>query len=346
MKPYVVVTGGAGYIGTHTIVDLVGHGYQVICIDNFSRSNPLVVPRLQKLVGSAVQFITADLTHSDKLDDLFNQIAPVESIIHFAAFKSVPESVIDPFLYYHNNISSLLNVIQTGSKYGLKNLVFSSSCSVYGDIDRLPVSESTPLSEPKSPYAASKVFGERILSDSSVAYNLNAISLRYFNPVGAHESGLIGELSINPPDNLFPIITSTLIGNREKLYVFGSELPTRDGTCIRDYVHVSDIAHAHTLALDRISGNSCSYDVINLGTGNGISVLEAISAFEKVSSKQLNYEFAPPRQGDVVSIFTDSSKAQALLNWSPTRDLNQMVASAWNWELQLLSSFGQQKKHL
>lgn len=337
MKHTVVVTGGAGYIGTHTIVDLVSHGYNVICIDNFSRSNRLIIPRLQQLVGTSARFITADLTDVAKLDAVFREIAPVVSIIHFAAFKSVPESLADPVLYYHNNISTLLNVIRLGCQYGLKNFVFSSSCSVYGDIESLPVSESTTLSDPKSPYAATKVFGERIVLDSSNAYGFNAVSLRYFNPVGAHESGLIGELSSNPPDNLFPIITSNLSGRRSKVLVFGSDLPTRDGTCIRDYVHVSDIAKAHTLALDRLSCTSYNYDQINLGTGRGITVLEAIHAFENASSKQVNYEFAPPREGDVVSIFTDSSKAHSVLNWSPTYDLHDMVSTAWNWELQISS---------
>lgn len=251
----------------------------------------------------------------------------------------MPESVKDPLLYYHNNFVSLLNIINCIREFKIPSLVFSSSCSVYGDIQKLPVTEETPLSYPKSPYAYTKVVGEKIVADSCKAYGFNAINLRYFNPVGAHKTALLGELPLQRPDNLLPVIMQTAVGRIPKLTVFGGDLSTRDGSCIRDYVHVSDIARAHVQALNFLSGKKQMCDVINLGTGNGVSVLEAVHEFESISGKKLNYEIGSPREGDVIEIFSDASKALSLLGWKAEYDLTQMVETAWNWQKHLEANY-------
>ena len=271
---------------------------------------------------------------ANQLESVFKQ-HQLSGIIHFAAFKAVGESVEQPLKYYHNNISSLINVLDLSKKFNVKNLIFSSSCSVYGNIERLPVDENTPLPKAESPYAYTKQIGEIMIHDvCKINPEFNAISLRYFNPVGAHVSGMIGESAINKPNNLVPIITGTAIGKLNQLTVYGNDYPTRDGTCIRDYIHVTDIARAHVLAIDKLLHEkpSINYDVINLGSGNGISVLEMIDAFEKISDTKLNYTFGPRRPGDVIAVYADNTKARKLLNWKCEFDVHDMMETAWRWE--------------
>jgi UDP-glucose 4-epimerase len=257
-------------------------------------------------------------------------------VIHFAALKSVPESVADPELYFHNNNESLKNILSCIKEFGIKNFIFSSSCSVYGNIDKLPVNEATPLQEAESPYAQTKKDGEKILAEfSKLNPAVHSIALRYFNPVGAHKSGLIGETPIGKPDNIVPAITQTAIGKLQQFNVFGNDYKTRDGSCIRDYIHVSDIANAHVLALQSLFDGKIknNFEIINLGTGNGVTVLEAISAFEKASEKKLNYKIAPRRAGDVEAIYSDSTKARTMLGWTPKYDIAQMMETAWKWQM-------------
>lgn len=336
-KPLIIVTGGCGYIGSHTLCELIDAGFDVVSIDNLSRSSELVLSFVEKITGQKVRNYDIDLCDAAAVETVFQEIGEAEGLIHFAAYKSVPESVAAPEAYYHNNIASLVNVLVACAKHKVENFVFSSSCSVYGDITFLPVSETTPLSAPKSPYAATKVMGETIVKDICAAHHLNAICLRYFNPVGAHPSGLLGEMPLRTPDNLVPVITQTAIGKRPSMRVFGGDLPTRDGSCIRDYVHVLDIAHAHVLALQQLQTKEQHYDIVNLGTGAGVSVLEAINMFEEVSGEKLNYEIAPPREGDVIEIYSNVEKASNVLGWGPKYSLRDMMSSAWKWELQLAS---------
>lgn len=334
-KPFVIVTGGAGYIGSHTVVELLENGFDVVSIDNYSRSLSRSLELIQEITGYQVKNYELDLCDRQEVGKVLHELKAAAGIIHFAAFKSVPESVAQPELYYRNNLFSLVNVLNSARENGIDNFVFSSSCSVYGDIEQLPVSESTPLSAPKSPYAATKVMGEQIVRDICQAHAINGVCLRYFNPVGAHPSGLLGEMPLKAPDNLVPVITQTAIGKREKMMVFGGDLPTRDGSCVRDYVHVVDIAHAHVLALKYLQGKRALFDIINLGTGAGVSVLEAIRTFEQVSGVKLNYEVGAPREGDVVEIYSDVKKSLALLGWQPKYTITDMMASAWKWEQNL-----------
>lgn len=335
MQNLIVVTGGCGYIGSHTIIELLKQGLNVVSIDNFSRSSPGALEHIRNVTGRAVKNYDVDLCVRQDVDRVFAEIGTVTSLIHFAAFKSVPESVGNPELYYRNNLTSLLNTLTAGIKAGVRDVVFSSSCSVYGNIAQLPVSEATPLSPPNSPYAATKVMGEQIVSDICRAHKVNAICLRYFNPVGAHPSGLIGEMPLRPPDNLVPVITQTAIGKRETMTVFGGDLQTRDGSCIRDYVHVVDIADAHVLALQYLRDHEDVFDIVNLGTGCGVSVLEAIRTFEEISGQKLNYSVGAPREGDVVEIYSDVKKAREMLGWEPKYAVRDMMESAWKWELEL-----------
>ncbi|RYG45081.1 MAG: UDP-glucose 4-epimerase GalE [Chitinophagaceae bacterium] len=334
-KPLIIVTGGCGYIGSHTLCELIEAGYDVISIDNISRSSENVLSFVEKITGRLVFNYNIDLCSASEVEQTFSQLEGVVGLIHFAAFKSVPESVASPESYYHNNIASLVNVLQACAKHTIRNVVFSSSCSVYGDIETLPVSESTPLSAPKSPYAATKVMGEIIVKDIAAAHGISAMCLRYFNPVGAHQSGMLGEMPLHTPDNLVPVITQTAIGKRPFMRVFGGDLPTRDGSCIRDYVHVSDIAQAHVLALQYLQQQPTQFDIVNLGTGSGVSVLEAIKTFETVSGQKLSYQVGPPREGDVVEIYSNVEKASTTLGWKPKRNLEDMMLSAWKWEQRL-----------
>lgn len=333
----ILVTGGAGYIGSHTVVELMKKGYDVIIVDNFSNSNPVILNKLHKLcVSESGKFpIFYDRDCRDGLGDiLLNH--EVDGIIHFAALKAVGESVEKPLEYYNNNINSLLTILNDCRKFKIRNFVFSSSCSLYGDVDELPVSETTKLSDPQSPYAYTKLVGERIIEDFCKVNEVNAVSLRYFNPVGAHESGMIGEFPINKPNNIVPVICDSI--NGDELTVFGDTYETRDGSCIRDYIHVSDIADAHVLALEwmmnyhmRHSIPYGYYDVFNLGSESGVTVLELINAFEKVNNVKVKYKIGLRRPGDVVQIYSDSTKAKEVLGWSPKYKIEDMVSSAWKW---------------
>ncbi|CAN5297175.1 UDP-glucose 4-epimerase GalE [soil metagenome] len=333
----ILITGGAGYIGSHTIVALDKLAdCKIISVDNYSNSTAKTYERIKSIIGKEIDFIEADLSVREDVEKVFKKYPGITGVIHFAALKSVPESILNPVAYYRNNINSLLNVLQVGKDNGVNYFIFSSSCSVYGNISELPVDEKTPVGNVESPYAYTKVIGEKIMEDviNSVD-SMKGIALRYFNPVGAHESGNLGELSNQRPNNLVPVITQTAIGKIEKMQVFGSDYPTRDGTCVRDYIHVSDIAEAHVKALEfLIENNSAAkFDIINLGSGEGVTVREAIGEFEKVSGKKLNYEMVGRRTGDVVAIYSDSSKAEKILGWKATRSLTEMMASAWKWEL-------------
>ena len=332
-KMNVLVTGGIGYIGSHTVVELINKGYEVIIADNLSNSNISVLAQLEKITGKKIPFLQGDLCDKKFTEILFNT-HKIDAIIHFAAYKAVGESVEKPLKYYTNNITSLVNIIEASQSQGIKNLVFSSSCSVYGEPDRLPVDESFPLKKPESPYANTKQIGEEILTDYIKSEDYNAIILRYFNPIGAHDTSLIGELPTGIPNNLVPYITQTAIGIREKLSIFGGDYETPDGTCIRDYIHVVDLAKAHVIAVDRLLNkkNKSACETFNLGTGKGYSVLETVKTFEKVTDIKLNYKIVDRRAGDVIKVFADTKLANETLQWKAERDLENMLLTAWNWE--------------
>jgi UDP-glucose 4-epimerase len=321
----ILVTGGCGYIGSHTIVDLIENGFEVISIDNNSRSGTDAIKGIELITGKKIKNYTVDLKNFDETQAVFQEHHNIAGIIHFAAYKAVGESVEEPLLYYENNLFSLIN------------FVFSSSCTVYGNPDSIPVTETFPIKKAESPYGATKQMGEDIVRDCSNAYETASILLRYFNPVGAHPSNHLGELPIGKPMNLVPAITQTAIGKIPKLTVYGNDYPTRDGSCIRDFIHVCDIAHAHTLALQYLieQKNKTYCDVFNLGTGNGVTVLEAIHAFEKVSGVKLNYEIGARRTGDVVAIYANNELAKHALNWHIQYNLDDMMRTAWAWEQQL-----------
>ena len=333
----ILVTGGCGYIGSHTIVDLIQHGYEVISADNNSRSKISILDGVERITGKKVKNYNVDLCVFDDTHAVFQENPDIIGIIHFAAYKSVGESVENPLLYFDNNINSLINILRCCNEFSVPNFVFSSSCTVYGNPDQSPVTEETPIKQAESPYGYTKQMGEQIVQQTVNSNNVQAILLRYFNPVGAHPSIEIGELPIGRPANLVPAITQTAIGKLPQMQVFGNDYPTRDGSCIRDYVHVSDIAHAHTLALDFLIAekNKSNCDVFNLGTGNGYTVLEAIKTFEKVSDQSLNYVISNRRSGDIVGIFANNEKAKTLLGWIPAFTLEDMMLTAWNWELKL-----------
>ena len=333
----ILVTGGCGYIGGHTIVDLIENGYDVISVDDLSRGSLRMLHGIERIVGKPVKNYKVDLCNLEDTQAIFIENPDLEGIVHFAAFKSVPESVKEPLKYFRNNIDSLVNLLMCAEEYEVPNFVFSSSCSVYGNATELPVVEEAPLTEPQSPYARTKQIGEAICRDFIQQYkDANISLLRYFNPVGAHPSAIIGELQTKP-ENLVPVITQTAIGKLPQMQVFGFDYPTRDGSCVRDYIHVMDIANAHTKALQNImSGkNKQRCDVFNLGTGNGVTVLELIKSFEKVSGEQLNYKMGPRRPGDVVAVYANNNKAKNILGWEPKFGLDEMMDTAWRWELTL-----------
>jgi len=334
----VLVTGGCGYIGSHTIVDLIENGYDVISVDNNSRSSAGVLNGIEKITGKQVKNYKVDLCNFDDTYAIFQENEDIEGIIHFAAYKAVGESVEKPLMYFENNLYSLINLLKCVQDFKTPYFVFSSSCTVYGNPDETMVTEETPPKPAASPYGYTKQMGEQILGEFQKANKqTNIILLRYFNPVGAHPSISIGELPIGKPQNLVPAITQTAIGKLPKMFVHGSDYPTRDGSNVRDYIHVSDIAHAHTLSIkyleQRKENNGC--EIFNLGTGNGVTVLEAIKAFEKVSGVKLNYELGPRRPGDVVAIYANNDKAKKELGWEPKYGLEEMMHTAWQWELRL-----------
>ncbi len=333
----ILVTGGCGYIGSHTLVDLIENGFEVVSVDNNSRSTARILEGVEKITGKKIKNYKVDLCDFDDTFAIFQENTDIAGIIHFAAFKAVGESVEQPLLYFENNLVSLINLLKCVQEFEIPNFVFSSSCTVYGNPDEIPVTEATPPRPAESPYGYTKQMGEQIINEFSKAHPTKCVLLRYFNPVGAHPSTHIGELPIGRPANLVPAITQTAIGKLPQLQVFGNDYPTRDGSCIRDFIHVSDIAHAHTLSLQYLlseqSINRC--EVFNLGTGNGVTVLEAIKAFEKVSGVELNYAIAPRRPGDVIAIFANNEHARHTLGWETRYSLEDMMATAWKWEQKL-----------
>ncbi len=334
----ILVTGGCGYIGAHTIVDLIQNGFEVISVDNLCRASEHSLKGIEQITGKKIKNYVIDLTNKAATEQIFIDHPTIKGIIHFAAYKAVGESVEKPLDYYENNLFSLVHLLQLAVQYNAKHFIFSSSCTVYGNPDSIPVTELTALKTAASPYGATKQMGETIVQDSTVAHPLSSILLRYFNPVGAHPSIAIGELPIGRPQNLVPAITQTAIGKLPKMLVYGSDYKTRDGSCIRDFIHVCDIAHAHTLALQySIKNDKTNYcDIFNLGTGNGITVLEAIQAFEKVAGVKLNYEIGPRRAGDIVAIYANNDYAVKKLGWTCQYGLDEMMRTAWEWEKSLV----------
>jgi len=329
----ILITGGSGYIGSHTILALIEKGYEnIYSIDNYVNSDPSNYKKIEKISGKSIKYKQVDLNNLLELDSFFSE-NEIFSVIHFAALKSVPESVDLPLSYYQNNLNGMLNLLTCMQKYKVNQLVFSSSCSVYGNPEKLPVNELTPFGIAESPYARTKQIGENLLFDYCKANpKFKAISLRYFNPVGAHKSGLIGEGFSKKPNNLVPVITQSAAGLRGKITIFGDDYDTRDGSCVRDYIHVEDIAEAHVLAIDYFEKLPTNYDVINLGTGTGTTVLEILKSFEKISNLKLDYLIGERRVGDVESIYADNSKAKDVLNWNPKNTVDIMMASAWKWQ--------------
>ena len=335
--PKILVTGGCGYIGAHTIVDLIEHGYDVISVDNNSRSTMRILEGAEKIVGRGIKNYKVDLFNFDDTRAIFQENEDIAGIIHFAAYKAVGESVEQPLMYFENNLTSLINLLKCVQEFNVPYFVFSSSCTVYGSPDKIPVTEATPPKPAESPYGYTKQMGEQIINEFSKAVNTQCVLLRYFNPVGAHPSALIGELPLGKPSNLVPVITQTAIGKLPQVQVFGGDYETRDGSCLRDYIHVCDISRAHTLAVDfLIAGKSNKRcEVFNLGTGVGVTVLEAIKAFEKVSGEKLNYMVGPRRPGDVMAIYANNEYAVKTLGWDIKYNIDDMMSTAWKWEQKL-----------
>jgi UDP-glucose 4-epimerase len=333
----ILVTGGCGYIGSHTIVDLIQHGYDVISADNNSRSNLKILEGVEKIIGKKIKNYHVDLCIFDDTHAIFQENPDIIGIIHFAAYKAVGESVENPLLYYSNNLNSLINILRCCEEFAVPNFVFSSSCTVYGNPDSSPVTEESPMKKAESPYGSTKQMGEEIVQQTANSNHIQSILLRYFNPVGAHPSGEIGEIPLGRPANLVPAITQTAIGKLPQMQVYGNDYPTRDGSCVRDYIHVSDLAHAHTLALNYLieEKNKTNCEIFNLGTGNGYTVIEVINTFEKVSEQKLNYSIAGRRSGDIIGIYANNEKAQQILGWVPKYNLEDMMLTAWNWEKKL-----------
>ena len=333
----ILVTGGCGYIGSHTIVDLIENGFEIVSVDDNSRSSIKSLEGIEKITGVKVKNYTLDLKGFEATRNIFVENPDITGIIHFAAYKAVGESVNKPLFYFENNMFSLINLLKCVEEFNVPYFVFSSSCTVYGNPDAIPVTEKTPTKKAESPYGATKQMGEVMIEDFSKVANTNTILLRYFNPVGAHPSINIGELPIGRPMNLVPAITQTAIGKLPKMMVYGDDYPTRDGSCLRDYIHVCDIAHAHTLALQYLidKKNTSKCDIFNLGSGNGVTVLEAIKTFEAVSNVALNYEIGSRRGGDVVAIYADNKQAVDGLGWNPKYNLEDMMGTAWKWEVKL-----------
>lgn len=333
----ILVTGGLGYIGSHTVVELQQNGHEVIIVDNLCNSKIEVLNAIVKITGIKPELEKFDLADQRKTDKFFKLHTDIQGVIHFAAFKAVGESVEYPLKYYHNNLFSLINILQFMQNNGIENLVFSSSCTVYGQPIRLPVKESALVQKAESPYGNTKQISEEIILDIVKTRSIKSIALRYFNPIGAHESALIGELPLGVPDNLMPFITQTAIGIREQLNVFGGDYNTPDGTAIRDYLHVVDLAKAHVIAVERMVNNKMKkdFEFFNLGTGKGYSVLEVIQSFERTSKVKLNYKIIDRRLGDIEKIWADTQFANQELGWKAVKNIDDMTLSAWNWELEI-----------
>jgi UDP-glucose 4-epimerase len=335
MKKKVLVTGGTGFIGSHTVVELINSGFDVVIVDNLYNSEISVLDGIEGITGIRPAFADFDICDTNRLEEFFSHEHSIDAIIHFAAYKAVGESVKKPLEYYRNNLLSLINLLGMMDRFNIPAFVFSSSCTVYGQPDQLPVTEDAPVKPAISPYGNTKQIGEEIIRDTmAVRPSLKAISLRYFNPIGAHPSALIGELPRGVPENLVPFITQTAIGLRNGLNVFGNDYNTPDGSCVRDYLHVVDLAKAHVVALQRLIGskNKKNYEVFNLGTGKGVSVLEAIKSFEKVSGVKLKYTITGRREGDIEQIWADPSLANNELGWKTESSLDDAMATAWKWE--------------
>ena len=335
----ILVTGGLGFIGSHTVVELQNEGFEVIAIDNLSNSSIDVLDGIEKITGKKALFENIDLREKAAVQNFFKKHNDVAGVIHFAASKAVGESVENPLLYYENNINSLIYILQEMANLPQANFIFSSSCTVYGQAEKMPITEDASVQPANSPYGNTKQIGEEIIIDVAKVTNINAVLLRYFNPIGAHSSAEIGELPIGIPQNLVPFITQTAFGLRKKLSVYGNDYPTSDGTCIRDYIHVVDLAKAHVTALQRILSkqNSDKVETFNLGTGKGTSVLEVINAFEKVSGQKLPYKIVGRREGDVISAYANTDKAYKILGWKTQLSLEEGLASAWKWEQKIRS---------
>jgi UDP-glucose 4-epimerase len=333
----ILVTGGTGYIGSHTVVELQNKGYEVVIVDNLSNSSIDVLDNIARITGVRPLFEQFDLTDAELTSSFFSRHADIRGIIHFAAFKAVGESVEKPLKYYHNNLASLINILNGMIANKITDIVFSSSCTVYGQPDVLPAREDTPVQKAISPYGNTKQISEEIITDTSINHPVRAILLRYFNPIGAHESAIIGELPLGVPNCLMPYITQTAIGIRPFLRVWGSDYNTPDGTAIRDYIHVVDLARAHVVAVERIAGNKMKkpVEIFNLGTGNGFSVLEVIQSFERSTGVKLNYEIRERRPGDIEQVWADTDFANRELGWKAEKTLDEMTLSAWKWEVAL-----------
>lgn len=330
----IVVTGGLGFIGSHTVVELQNEGFEVVIVDNLSNSTEEVLKGIVSITGKQPPFEKLDLREKTSVQDFFNKHSDVSGVIHFAASKAVGESVENPLLYYENNINTLVYILQELQQKTEASFIFSSSCTVYGQAKVMPITENTSTQPALSPYGNTKQIGEEIIQDVAKVSNIKAVLLRYFNPIGAHPSAAIGELPIGVPQNLVPFITQTGIGLRKELSVFGSDYPTTDGTCIRDYIHVVDLAKAHVVALKRLieNKNETKVEVFNIGTGTGSTVLQVINSFEKVSGQKLPYKLVDRREGDVAEAFADTHKANTVLGWKAESTLDEAVESAWKWE--------------
>ncbi|MBP6040236.1 MAG: UDP-glucose 4-epimerase GalE [Flavobacterium sp.] len=335
----ILVTGGLGFIGSHTVVELQNEGFEVIVIDNLSNTSLSVLDGIQNITGIVPAFEQLDLRDKQKVNDFFKRHVDIEGVIHFAASKAVGESVVNPLLYYENNINALVYILQELEKKTTANLIFSSSCTVYGQAEVMPITEDSSVQTAISPYGNTKQIGEEIITDTAKATDINAILLRYFNPIGAHPSTEIGELPLGVPQNLVPFITQTGIGLRQELSVYGNDYPTPDGTAIRDYIHVVDLAKAHVIAMQRLLNkkNLAKVETFNLGTGTGSSVLEVIHAFEKVSGQKLAYKIVDRREGDITEAYANTHKANTVLGWKAQSTLEEAMASAWKWEQKIRS---------
>lgn len=340
-KNTVIVTGGLGYIGSHTVVELLNDNYEVVVVDNLSNSSLKVLDGIHEITNKSVDFLDYDIRDYSKLEGVIGYYQQsIAGVIHFAACKSVGESMLNPSKYYDNNVTGTNNLLRAMKRYKAKNLVFSSSCTVYGQADDLPVTEKTPQKPAESVYGRTKQICEQMITDFHSEYEYNSILLRYFNPIGAHESALIGELPIGTPDNLLPYVAQTASGERESLTVFGTDYDTKDGTCIRDYIHVVDLAKAHVKALKVTAEKSLSAEPVNLGTGTGYSVKEVLDAFEKENKIKVNTIYGERRKGDIESIYADPSYSKELLNWEAELGLKEMVTSVWNWQKRLPKKCG------